>query len=148
MRSALFRRAALAAGLAFMAWSGAAQAAESINVSLSGAQQVPPVETKGEGTAAITYDPSTRMVTWDITFSGLSSPVTMAHFHDATTGKNGPVTLWLSKKGEPAASPIKGEATLTAAQAAQFAAGDWYINVHTKDHPAGEIRGQVTPPKM
>ncbi|MBV8471971.1 MAG: CHRD domain-containing protein, partial [Hyphomicrobiales bacterium] len=25
--------------------------------------------------------------------------------------------------------------------------GQWYINIHTKDHPDGEIRGQVAPPK-
>jgi CHRD domain len=29
----------------------------------------------------------------------------------------------------------------------QFFAGEWYINVHTQDHQAGEIRGQVMPPK-
>jgi len=46
-----------------------------------------------------------------------------------------------------ALNAIKGEATLTPEQAKQFEAGDWYINVHTKDHPAGEIRGQVKPPK-
>jgi len=32
-------------------------------------------------------------------------------------------------------------------QAQQFMAGDWYVNVHTKEHPGGEIRGQVMPPK-
>jgi hypothetical protein len=42
---------------------------------------------------------------------------------------------------------MTGQATLTPAQAEQFMAGDWYINVHTQDHPAGEIRGQVMPPK-
>jgi hypothetical protein len=57
------------------------------------------------------------------------------------------VKVWLSQKGQAPTSPIKGETTLSPADAQQFAAGDWYINVHTKDHPGGEIRGQVMPPK-
>ena len=55
--------------------------------------------------------------------------------------------VWLTQKGKPVSSPIKGHATLTEAQAKQFMDGESYINVHTKDHPAGEIRGQIMPPK-
>ena len=40
-------------------------------------------------------------------------------------------------------SPIKGEATLTDAQAADLVAGKYYINIHTAANPGGEIRGQV-----
>ena len=139
----------LIACLAGMAWGGLAQAAPvSFTVQLSGAQQVPPVQTSATGKADLTYDPSTRVVTWSITYSGLSSAVTMAHFHGpAGPGKNAPVLVWLTKRGSPVTSPITGKATLSAAQAQEFMAGDWYINVHTSDHPAGEIRGQVTPPK-
>ncbi len=42
------------------------------------------------------------------------------------------------------ASPIKGEATLTDAQAADLAAGKMYFNIHTMANPGGEIRGQAT----
>jgi CHRD domain len=127
---------------------GLAHAApQSFTVALSGAQQVPPVTTTGSGTADLTWDPATRIVTWSITFSGLSSDATMAHFHNGGAGKNGPVVVWLSTRGQPPSSPITGTATLTPTQAAQFAMGDWYINVHSKLHPAGEIRGQVVPPK-
>ena len=55
--------------------------------------------------------------------------------------------IWLTKKGTSTSGAIKGKATLTEAQAKQFEAGDWYINVHTKAHPGGEIRGRVKPPK-
>lgn len=138
-----------ATGLLPLVWAAApALAADvSFQVALSGAQSVPPVQTSGKGAADLTYDPATRVVTWSITYSGLESAVTMAHFHHAASGQNGPVATWLTKKGEPVSSPIKGSATLTADQAQQFLAGDWYINVHTKDHPAGAIRGQVVPPK-
>jgi hypothetical protein len=132
-------------------WAGSAVVAlaapVSFTVPLTGAQQVPPVQTPGTGSAALTYDPSTREVTWSVTYSGLSSDATMAHFHDGATGKNGPVVIWLSKKGEPVSSPITGKVTLTAEQAAEFTGGTWYVNVHSKDHPAGEIRGQIMPPK-
>jgi hypothetical protein len=117
-------------------------------VPLTGAQQVPPVQTNGSGTANLTYDPQTRVVTWSITYSGLSSPATMAHFHGpAGPGKNAPVVIWLTKRGGPVSSPITGQTKLTPAQAQQFMAGEWYVNVHTTAHPAGEIRGQVVPPK-
>ena len=129
-------------------WVVAAKAAPAtFKVALTGAQQVPAVATPGSGTANLTYDPATRMLTWNVTYSGLSGPATMAHFHVGGAGKNGPVAIWISKQGSPAESPIKGEATLTPEQAQQFTAGDWYVNVHTQAHPAGEIRGQVMPPK-
>ena len=143
------RAVILMACLAGMAWAGLAQAAPvTFKVALTGAQEVPPVQTPGAGTIDITYDPSTRVVTWTITSDVLSGPMTMAHIHGpAAEGKNGPVVIWLSKQGSSAASPISGRATLTPEQAQQFAAGEWYINVHTKAHPAGELRGQVIPPK-
>jgi CHRD domain len=149
IENALVRRALFAlTALVCMAWVGSAAAATiSFKVQLIGAAQVPPVTTAGKGTADLTWDPSTRVVTWDITYSGLTSPVTMAHFHDAPVGKNGPVAVWLSKQGTAPNGPIKGKVTLTPAQATQFEAGDWYVNVHTRDNPAGDIRGQVLPPK-
>jgi len=150
MNGSMTRRTAVAlAAFAAFAWVGIAQAAPiHFTVPLSGGEQVPPVDTAGKGTATITYDPATRVVTWTVTYNDLTGPATMAHFHGpAEKGKNGPVVVWLSKQGSQATSPFSGEATLTPEQAAQFMAGDWYVNVHTQAHPAGEIRGQVMPPK-
>ena len=68
--------------------AGAARAdPTSFKVPLTGAQCVPPVDTTGSGTAELTYDPATRIVTWNITYSGLSSPTTMAHFHGPAASK-------------------------------------------------------------
>lgn len=137
-------------GLALAGTLAVAQAAPvSFDVPLTGAQQVPPVQTSGSGSAALTYDASTRVVTWNISFSGLSSQATMAHFHGpAAAGKNAGVKVWLSQKGtKEVASPMTGQDTLSPDDAKMFEAGDMYINVHTKDHPGGEIRGQVVPPK-
>jgi hypothetical protein len=150
MEYAISRRAVLAlAGVGGTIVVTTAQAApSSFTVPLTGAQQVPPVQTSGSGTADLTYDPSTRVLTWNITYSGLSGPATMAHIHGpAAEGKNAGVEIWLSRRGSEATSPITGKATLTAAQARQLMAGDMYINVHTHAHPAGEIRGQIMPPK-
>ena len=134
--------------LGFVYAEGARADATSFKVALTGAQCVPPVDTTGSGTAELTYDPATRMVTWNIAYTGLSSPTTMAHFHGpAKAGKNAPPVIWLSTQGSPPANPIKGTATLTPDQAKQFSDGEWYVNIHSQSHPAGEIRGQVIPPK-
>ena len=142
---------ALAMSMAFAAWAAwpwpVNAAPISFKVPLSGGQEVPPVFPSGTGTADLTYDPATRVVTWAVTYSGLSSPATMAHFHGpGQPGKNAPVVIWLTKQGSPAESPINGQATLTPDQARQFEASDWYINIHTQAHPDGEIRGLVLTP--
>jgi CHRD domain len=144
------RSVIVAASLAGIAvWAASSQAAPlSFKVALTGAQQVPPMQTTATGTADLTYDPATRMLTWSVTSKGLSGPATMAHFHGpAAEGKNAPPVIWLSEKGAPVPDPIKGSATLTPEQAQQFMAGEWYVNVHTQADPGGEIRGQVMPPK-
>ena len=108
---------------------------------------MPPVQTAGSGTADLTYDAVTKVLTWNVTFSGLSGPATMAHFHGpAPAGKNAGVEIWISTKGHEATSPLVGQATLTDAEAADLMAGNLSINVHTAKNPNGEIRGQVKPP--
>jgi hypothetical protein len=118
--------------------------AESIvyKADLAGASEVPPTDSKGSGTVQASYDTATRKLGWTVSYSGLTGPATAAHFHGpAAAGANaGPViTLDAAKL----ASPIKGEATLTEAQAADLGKGLWYLNVHTAAHPPGEIRGQL-----
>ena len=137
------------AGLLWLALLSVALAAPvSFSVPLTGKEQVPPVNTAGSGTAALTYDPASRVLTWSVTFKGLSGPATMAHFHGpAPAGKDAPPVIWIGEKGKPVPSPAKGQATLTQAQARQFTAGEWYVNVHTRQYPNGEIRGQIVPPK-
>jgi len=150
MDTMMSRRAfILVALMAGVACAGLAQASPTtIKVPLTGAQCVPAVTTGGSGSADLTYDAASREVTWNITYGGLSTPTTMAHFHGpAEPGKNAPVLIWLTTQGSPPGNPITGKATLTPDQAKQFSAGEWYVNVHTQSHPACEIRGQVTPPK-
>lgn len=137
---------AVAVPLAGAVTAQAAMKTITFTVPLTGAAQVPPVKTAGHASAHLTYDEKTRHITWSVSYAGLSSPVTMAHFHMAPPGKNGKVVLWLTKKGAMIKSPFTGSATLTPAEAKAFMAGDLYINIHTKKHPAGELRGQIKPP--
>jgi CHRD domain len=119
----------------------------SFKVPLSGGQEVPPVFPAGAATADLTYDPVTRVVTWALSYTALSSPITMAEFHGpAQPSKNGPPAIAVVKQGSPAENPITGQGTLTPDQARQFADGEWYINIDTQNHPEGEVRGQVITP--
>lgn len=110
---------------------------------LSGTNQVPAVVSGGSGTAEVTLNKDTNLLTWKVTYSGLSGPARAAHFHGpATTAQSVGVVLGFTGSVE---SPIQGTATLTPAQAADILAGKWYVNVHTARNPGGEIRAQVVP---
>ncbi len=151
MRTALSRRGAAVVAIvvsAWVSWMGMAKAEPlSFKVPLSGGQEVPPVFTAGAGMADVTYDPATRAVSWKLSYEALSSPITTVDVHGpAQPSKNAPAELSLVKQGSPADNPINGQATLTPAQAQQFADGEWYFNIDTQNHPEGEIRGQILPP--
>jgi hypothetical protein len=132
--------ATLALG-ATVAFAGPAFA-EKMKATLDGKAEVPAVTSAATGTADLDYDAASKKLTWKITYSGLSGPATAAHFHGpAEAGKNAGVAVAIPNA---TASPVEGSATLTDAQAADLAAGKYYINVHTAANPGGEIRGQVT----
>jgi hypothetical protein len=136
MRSLLF------AASAFALIAGAAHA-ETLHFTadLKGSSEVPPNTTGGTGHATATLDTATKTFKYTLSFSGLTGPATAAHFHGpAAPGANAPPVVPLTKLQ----SPVSGSATLTDAQIGDLRAGKWYVNVHTKAHPPGEIRGQVT----
>ncbi len=146
MRKAFFHTGLGALALvAFIAASPAAYA-ETVNLkaSLKGASEVPPNDSKGTGTAEVTYDTASKKLSWKGSYSGLTGNVAAAHFHGSTPPSppagNSAVVLPITASS----SPFEGSATLNDAQAADLLGGKWYLNVHTAAHPGGEIRGQVT----
>lgn len=98
------------------------------------------VVSSGTGMGMFMYEPSTHTLTYQVTYEGLTGPAVAAHIHGpAAPGASGPPVVPLAS----AASPIKGSATLTDAQAADLAAGKYYVNIHTAANKGGEIRGQI-----
>ena len=134
--------AAIAAtGLVMMAAAPAFAEMVKYKADLTAAEEVPPTDTMAMGTSEITYDTDSMKLTWSVSYEGLSGDPTAAHFHGpAAVGENAKPVVPVDGA---LASPIEGEATLTEAQAADLAAGMWYLNVHSAKYPDGEIRGQV-----
>jgi hypothetical protein len=76
----------------------------------------------------------------------MSSEVSMAHIHGlAPKGMNAGVIVALQTTGGTSGE-FSGVGTLTDEQAQGMLDGLTYINVHTFQHPGGEIRGQVDNP--
>jgi hypothetical protein len=114
---------------------------ETFEARLTGAQEVPPVNSPGTGAAEVQLNKSTNTLTWKVTYSGLTGPAVAGHIHGpAAAGANAGVVVPFTNI---TAQPVTGQATITPAEAADLAAGKWYANIHTAANPGGEIRGQL-----
>jgi hypothetical protein len=133
--------AALGAAVFVLAGCAGMSATKNVSVTLSGAEQVPPVTTaaKGSGSFTVTDD---RSVSGSVTISGLA-PVA-AHIHVGARGKNGPVAVGLTKSSDTV-WVVPAGAKFTDDQYKAFLAGDTYVNFHTPANKGGEIRAQLQP---
>lgn len=143
MRTSIRKTAGTFAGataLAALFSMGLAHAAAT-QVTLSGAEEVPPVQSAGKGTGTITVNDD-KTVSGSVMTTGIKG--TMAHIHEGAAGKNGGVAVPLEKKSDGEWAVPAG-AKLTDAQYKAYKAGELYVNVHTDANKGGEIRGQLKP---
>ena len=134
---------------------------ERFSASLGGENEVPPINTAGTGAFEMTIQDT---ITFSLTFSGLSSALTVAHLHFAPSKVAGGVMIFLCGGGGQPACPAATEGTITGTITAANVTGPSgqgiapadldsaleavrndlaYANMHTTNFPGGEIRGQV-----
>lgn len=151
---------ALGVGLAGCSKSSAPSSMK-FTATLSGGEEVPPVTTQATGEAVFLLSSSGKELNYKLTVQNLDS-VTMAHLHMAPKGQNGDIVVWLYPNAPPP-KPIDHVVSGTLAEGSidasrlmgplqgkqvsdlveKIKAGEIYVNVHTRQHPEGELRGQV-----
>ena len=104
---------------------------------LSGSAQGPAVQSSATGTVSGTYDKSSTMLTYTVTYTGLTP--NGGHFHYGAPGKTGDVVIPFTN----VTSPITGSIKLSPTQADSLLLGHMYVNLHTVAKPDGEIRANV-----
>jgi hypothetical protein len=128
---------------------------------LTGAEEVPAVETQAQGQAIFQLSKDGTELHYKLIVANIEN-VSMAHIHLGPAGVNGPVVVWLYPAAPPPL-PIEGrfsgvlaEGTITEANLVgllageplstlieEMRAGNTYVNVHTAQYPGGEVRGQI-----
>jgi hypothetical protein len=149
---------------------GAYANATEFSAKLVGFEEVPAIfSPNGKGTLDLDLNTNARTLSYKLTFSGLSAPVTQSHIHFGKRHVAGAITVFFcgtltnpGPAGTPAC-PVGGgtvTGTITAVNllpvpAQGIPAADFdalvaillsdtaYANVHTTNFPAGEIRGQI-----
>ena len=123
---------------------------------LSGENEVPPVQSSATGLAEFT-PPVNDSIKYRINITGISG-ATGAHIHSGQAGENGEVvadlltsmkvndvSYGMTIRGNLSDSSLKGpmEGKTLEDLVAAMDSGQTYVNIHTTQHPDGEIRGQV-----
>lgn len=126
----------------------------------SGSEEVPPVETRGRGTATFTLSADGSELSYRLITAGVAG-ITQSHIHIGAIGTNGPVAVFLFglvpegvtstgilaegviTEEDLIARPDIGFGATIAELVAAMRTGGAYVNVHTLAWPGGEVRGQV-----
>jgi hypothetical protein len=109
-----------------------------LQATLNGQQEVPATPSTATGAFTGSYDKVTRVLTYTVTYQGLTPSA--GHIHQAAPGVNGGVIVPFTTLSP---SPITGTTTLTEANGDKLLVGETYVNLHTTAFPGGEIRGNI-----
>ncbi len=111
-----------------------------ISMSLDGTQDVPALSVTGTGTGWAIFKPDSNVLVYRVTVAGLTSGLTGSHFHYGAAGTNGPVIHPFDMTD----STATGEWAFPDTMWMGLLTNQLYVNIHTQQHLAGEIRGQFT----
>ena len=141
-----------------MAFIGIAHAHDVFNAILTGAEEVPPVDTVTTGDVIIVFNDEGTAARFELTVNA-GQRVQQAHIHCGPIGVNGPIVVflagfhangwevdgqWVSNTTFTDANITNTSCGSTLAELAQsMRDGNTYANVHTVANPGGEIRGQI-----
>ena len=116
----------------------AAMAGTVISLDLKGSS-----EPNATGTAALRFLKDAGQVCFRLHAANVTLPTTAAHIHKGGAAVNGPVVVPFVAPGADGNS--SGCATAAASLIDEILAtpSGFYVNVHTKEHPAGAIRAQL-----
>lgn len=90
-----------------------------------------------------TLNTRSDLLSYSITYTGLSGPVTAAHFHGpAAPGQDSGVMVPIPG---PYHTGMVRKKVVTEAEAKTILAGKTYVNLHTAAEPNGEARAQINP---
>ena len=94
------------------------------------------------GTVTDHYDAATGVLTYSISYVGLSGPVITAHIHGPTSPMRQDAPVVQPIPG-PYVSPMPGKVTLTPRRVKDLGEGELYVNLHTTSSPDGEARSKL-----
>jgi hypothetical protein len=137
---------------------------ENFRTHLTGAEEVPAVDTRAQGQAVLRLHAGGDALDYRLIVANIAH-VTQAHIHCGAAGVNGPVVAFLFGLVEDGVTTngVLATGTVTPADViprpdsaecpggvadfdemvARIRSGDAYVNVHTVQNPPGEIRGQI-----
>ena len=113
-----------------------------LQVRITGAEEVPPVNTSASGSGSITVGED-RSVKGSFKLQN-AAQIRVAHIHAGPAGKTGPVIIPLQRIADNEWVVPPG-AKLTESQYQSYKAGGLYVNFHSAQYKGGEIRGQIRP---
>jgi hypothetical protein len=128
-----------------------------LTATLTGAGEIPPINTGAFGSATVTVNVATSTVTWNVQVFNLPSGVTLGHIHVGAVGTAGPTIVnftvptpasndfAFSGSADPSQMTLRPDQGIRSSDdiIQAILGGNTYVNVHSQVNGGGEIRGQL-----